>query len=176
MYHSGGVCVCVYVCVCVCLWVSVCLSVIISLYGRGCFCVCWCDIWGFMGILFYAYLEVSAWLFGHLLFWVSYMHVFCIFVFAPVQRNRACFTWKCALEIRSLLLILLLAYCVSMSGCASLLSAFTLLDIQRSACSLPSTGTACSISALFLYAFICCVCQHSVFIHLSKAACSLCLH
>ena len=24
---------------------------------------------------------------GHLLFWMSYMHVFCIFVFAPVQRN-----------------------------------------------------------------------------------------
>ena len=35
--------------------------------------------------------------------WVSYMHVFCIFVFAPVQRNWACFTWKGALEIRSLL-------------------------------------------------------------------------
>ena len=35
------------------------------------------------------------------------MHVFCIFVFAPVQRNRACSTWKGALEIRSLLLLLL---------------------------------------------------------------------
>ena len=30
-------------------------------------------------------LDVSAWLFGHLLFLVSYMHVFCIFVFAPVS-------------------------------------------------------------------------------------------
>ena len=32
------------------------------------------------------------------------MHVFCIFVFAPVQYNWACFTWKDALEICSLLL------------------------------------------------------------------------
>ena len=32
------------------------------------------------------------------------MHVFCIFVFAPIQRSWACFTWKGALEIRSLLL------------------------------------------------------------------------
>ena len=64
---------------------------------------------GFMGILFfYVQLDVSAWLFGHLLFWVSYMHVFCIFVFAAVQRNWACFTWKGALEICSLLLLLLL--------------------------------------------------------------------
>ena len=31
------------------------------------------------------------------------MHAFSIFVFAPVQRNRACFTWKSAQEIRSLL-------------------------------------------------------------------------
>ena len=30
------------------------------------------------------------------------MHVFCIFVFAPVQRNLACFTWEGAQEIRSL--------------------------------------------------------------------------
>ena len=27
------------------------------------------------------------------------MHAFSIFVFAPVQRNLACFTWKSALEI-----------------------------------------------------------------------------
>ena len=38
------------------------------------------------------------------------MHVFCIFVFAPVQRSSACFMWKGALEIRSLLLLLLLLY------------------------------------------------------------------
>ena len=36
------------------------------------------------------------------------MHAFSIFVFAPVQRNWACFTWKSALEIRSLLLLLFL--------------------------------------------------------------------
>ena len=36
---------------------------------------------------------------------ISYMHVFCIFVFAPVQRNWACFIWKGALEIRSSLLL-----------------------------------------------------------------------
>ena len=36
------------------------------------------------------------------------MHVFCIFVFAPVQHNWACFTWKGAIQIRSLLLLLLL--------------------------------------------------------------------
>ena len=36
------------------------------------------------------------------------MHAFCIFAFAPVQRNWACFTWKGALEIRSLLLLLTL--------------------------------------------------------------------
>ena len=33
------------------------------------------------------------------------MHVFCIFVFAPVQRSWACFTWKGALEVCSLLLL-----------------------------------------------------------------------
>ena len=40
------------------------------------------------------------------MFRVSYMHVFCIFVFAPVQ-HWACFTWKGALEIRSLSSLLL---------------------------------------------------------------------
>ena len=42
-----------------------------------------------------------------MLFWVSYMHVFCIFVFALVQHNWAYFTWKGTQEIRSLLLLLL---------------------------------------------------------------------
>ena len=37
---------------------------------------------------------------------MSYVHVFCIFVFAPVQHNLLCFTWKGALEIHSLLLLL----------------------------------------------------------------------
>ena len=35
--------------------------------------------------------------------------MFCILVFAPVQRNWACFTWKGALEISSILLSLLLS-------------------------------------------------------------------
>ena len=53
------------------------------------------------------------WMFQHdcldtYCFWVSYMHAFSIFVFAPVQRNWACFTQKSALEIHSLLLLLLL--------------------------------------------------------------------
>ena len=42
---------------------------------------------------------------------VCYMQVFCIFVCAPVQRSWACFTWKGAVEIRSLLLVLLLLLC-----------------------------------------------------------------
>ena len=53
------------------------------------------------------------WMFQHdcldtYCFWVSSMHVFYIFAFAPVQRNWACFTWKGALEIWLLLLLLLL--------------------------------------------------------------------
>ena len=57
--------------------------------------------------------KLLNWMFQHdcldtYCFWVSYMHAFSIFVFAPVQRNWACFTWKSALEIRSLLLLLLL--------------------------------------------------------------------
>ena len=43
-----------------------------------------------------------------MLFWVSCMHVFCIFVFALVQRKWACFTWKGATAIQSLSLLLLL--------------------------------------------------------------------
>ena len=39
-----------------------------------------------------------------MLFWVSYMPVFYIFVFALVQCSWACFTWKSTLEIQSLLL------------------------------------------------------------------------
>ena len=40
---------------------------------------------------------------------MSYMHIFSIFVFALVQRNWACFTWKGPLEICSLLLLSLLS-------------------------------------------------------------------
>ena len=39
-----------------------------------------------------------------MLFWMSYMHVFYIFVFVLVQCNWVCFTWKGPLEIQSLLL------------------------------------------------------------------------
>ena len=55
------------------------------------------------------------------------MHVFCIFVFAPVQRNGTCFTWKGALEIRSLLLLLFLSslstWMTSQSQCQDTLHA-----------------------------------------------------
>ena len=53
------------------------------------------------------YGQCGVWNTGTYCFWVSYMHAFSIFVFAPVQRNWACFTWKSALEICSLLLLLL---------------------------------------------------------------------
>ena len=47
---------------------------------------------------------------GSLLLLFAVLSVICMcfvfFVFAPVQRNRACFTWKGTLEIRSLLLLL----------------------------------------------------------------------
>ena len=48
--------------------------------------------WGRGGYFFFipiftALFAVRAWLFGHLLFWLSYVHVFCSFVFALVQRN-----------------------------------------------------------------------------------------
>ena len=55
--------------------------------------------------IFTDWLDFWAWLFGHLLFWVSYMYEFCIFVFALVQRSWAWFTWKGALEIQLLLLL-----------------------------------------------------------------------
>ena len=56
-------------------------------------------IFEFYGSFFTALLDVWAWLFGHMLFWVYYMHVFYSFVRALVQRSWACFTWKDALEI-----------------------------------------------------------------------------
>ena len=68
---------CVCVCVCVCVW-SVCLSSLVCVVGV--IFVCIHAVYGFCGYsFFYAWLDVSAWLFGHLLFWVSYMHMFCIF-------------------------------------------------------------------------------------------------
>ena len=85
-----------------------------------CVCVCVCDhqfLWfglffstvilclSFMGTLFF----MLSWMFQH-----DYFDTCCFeclicmcFVFAPVQRNWACFTWKGALEICSLLLVAL---------------------------------------------------------------------
>ena len=45
-----------------------------------------------------------------MLFWVSYMPVFCIVVFELVQCNSACFKQKGTLEIRSLLVLSLLCW------------------------------------------------------------------
>ena len=45
------VCVCVCVCVCVRMCVCVCVCVIVSLYGRGYFCVRWWVLWVFFFML-----------------------------------------------------------------------------------------------------------------------------
>ena len=94
--------------VCVCVCVCVCVSVIISL--------CRWVIFVYVDAVYWFYrcsFSMLNWLFHHdcldtNCFWVSYKHAFSIFVFAPVQHNWACFTWKSALEICSLLLLLLL--------------------------------------------------------------------
>ena len=87
------------VCVCVC----VCLSSLVCVVGY--FYVRWCSI-----LVLWVFFFLLNWMFQHdcldtYCFWVSYMHAFFIFVFAPVQRNWACFTWKSALEICSLKLL-----------------------------------------------------------------------
>ena len=89
---------------------------IISLYGWDYLCIHWCNIcilWVLSFLVFFnthLYYSVGclSMIIGHMLSWVSYMHVFCIFLFALVQRNSACFTWKGTLEICSILLLLLL--------------------------------------------------------------------
>ena len=115
----------------VCTWILVCMllnvrlmfcfvfvyetSINISLYGWNYLCVQlhWHDIVFYGYILFlYTHLYCLVGCFEHdcletFCFGVSYMHVFCIFVFALVQRNWACFTWKGALEICLLLPLLL---------------------------------------------------------------------
>ena len=95
------------------------LSLLAEIHRWDYLCVHWYDIcflWvhfsssffvNFSIPIFTGQLDVWAWLFGHMLFWVSFMHVFCIFVFALVQRNRVRFIWKGALEIHSLLLNLI---------------------------------------------------------------------
>ena len=101
------------VCVCVCVRVCVRVCVIISFYGLGFFSLHWYSVW-VLWILFFT----LSWMFQHDYFdtcgfeYPIYIHVFCIFVFAPVQRKWACSTWKGALEIRSLLLLLQLVYLV----------------------------------------------------------------
>ena len=79
----------------------------------------------------------------HLLFWVSYMHVFCIFVFAPVQRNWACFTLKDTLEICSLsfLLLLLLLLLLAVTS-VSVSALFSVSDSTQIVSTLP-TSTLC---------------------------------
>ena len=93
------VCVCVYVCVCVCVSSLVCVV--------GYFYVRWCSI-----LVLWVFFFLLNWMFQRdcldtYCFWVSYMHA--VSIFAPVQRDWACFTWKSALEIRSLLLLLSLS-------------------------------------------------------------------
>ena len=99
-------CVCVCVCVCVCLsvclaiWLSGCLSVIISLYV-GVIFVYIDTVYGFNGYSFIClvgYFSMIIWTLTVLK--VLYACVL-YFVFAPVQRNWACFMWKGALEIYS---------------------------------------------------------------------------
>ena len=102
---SGMWCVCVSTClsslVCIVGVIYVNVDTVLGFIGgrgRGC-CV-------FFFWFFFVFLLIS-WMFQHhcldtCCFWESY--TFCVFVFAPVQRNWACFTWKGTLEIRSLLL------------------------------------------------------------------------
>ena len=62
----------------------------------------------FMGILFLCLIGCfSMYIWTPTVLSALYMRVFCIFVFPLVQRNGAGFTWKGALEIHSLLLLLL---------------------------------------------------------------------
>ena len=57
-------------------------------------CVCACMFFFFKCPFLLLSWMFWAWLCGHMLFWVSYMHVFCIFAFALVLCNCTCFTWK----------------------------------------------------------------------------------
>ena len=86
------------VCVCECLSIIIILCRVIFVYVDA--------VYWFYGWFSFFFLMLT-WMFQHdcldtYCFWVSYMHAFSIFVFAPVQRNWACFTWKSALEIPSL--------------------------------------------------------------------------
>ena len=81
------------------VFVCVCLSVLLSslVCVVGYFYVRWCSI-----LVLWAFFFLFNWMFQHdcldtYCFWVSHMHAFSIFIFAPVQPNWACFTWKSAL-------------------------------------------------------------------------------
>ena len=76
-----------------------------------------------VGVIF-VYVVMVYWFYGYSFFmlnWIfqhDYLDTYCFeclicmcFVFAPVQRNWACFTWKGALEICLLLLLLPLFHC-----------------------------------------------------------------
>ena len=107
------VCVCVCECVCVCHHQFVWLGLFLCMLIRYIY-----------NMFFYGYSFLPSWMFQHyyldtycfeclvicICFLFLYLHLFsacvCIFVFAPVQRKWACFTWKGALEIRSLLLFI----------------------------------------------------------------------
>ena len=94
--------------------VCVCVCVLIDLEGKIFVGVMHVDsiLWCWVGVRYMCFPPKTSVLdksrVTHTLFWVPYMRVFCIFVFAPVQHNWACFTWTGTLEIWSLLLLLLL--------------------------------------------------------------------
>ena len=122
--------VCIYVCMYICMhecMYTVCMYECMYVH---CMCVCKINVLFFVffcmrhnsslvcivGILFFLFQIpsfIACWMFHHdcldtCCFGcpIYYMHVFCIFVFALVQRNWAYFTWKGTLEIRSLLSLL----------------------------------------------------------------------
>ena len=99
-----------FYCICVplCLKLCQCVSILLHLCSTLSKIVSVCQ-----------YSTVS--IFHRVLILLSYLHVFCSFVFAPVQRNWACFTWKGALEIRSLLLSLFLVLFSTVYGTVSIL-------------------------------------------------------
>ena len=121
------VCVCVYVYVCVCVCVCVCVRVHMRACMRVCVCVCVCVcVWSLVCVVgvivvyvdmvygFYGYsVFIVCWMFQH-----DYLDTYCFeclicmcFVF---QRNWARFTRKGALEICSLLLLLLSSWWIKL--------------------------------------------------------------
>ena len=56
------------------------------------------------------------------------MHVFCIFVFAPVQCILACFTRKGALEIRSVVVVAVVVVAAAAAAAATAAAAVVVLE------------------------------------------------